>query len=208
MDTHESNALKRGKGETFRQKMLRIFYPSILKMGRKGKRGTVLMNQNKTLPVSAFYDLKITLTNGKTLSFKELKGKKVLLVNTASDCGYTGQYAELQSLHERSGQALQIIAFPANDFANQEKSDDKQIAQFCQLNYGVTFPIARKGVVLKNSDQQEVFRWLTDKNQNGWNEHAPDWNFSKYIVDENGILTHYFGPSISPLEEIFLKALE
>ena len=208
MDTHESNALKRGNSETFRQKMLRIFYPSILKMGRKGKRGTVLMNQNITVPVSAFYDLKITLTNGKTLSFQELKGKKVLLVNTASDCGYTGQYAELQSLHERSGQALQIIAFPANDFANQEKSDDKQIAQFCQLNYGVTFPIARKGVVVKNSDQQEVFRWLTDKNQNGWNEHAPDWNFSKYIVDENGILTHYFGPSISPLEDIFLKALE
>ena len=123
-------------------------------------------------------------------------------------CGYTGQYSELQSLHERFGDTLQIIAFPANDFAEQEKSNDSEIAQFCQLNYGVTFPIAVKGVVIKNTQQQQIFKWLTDKNLNGWNEHAPDWNFGKYIIDEKGILTHYFGPSVSPLQDEFLNALK
>lgn len=200
--------IKKVKGETFKQKMLRIFYPSIRKMGKRGKNGTVLINDQKEKPLSTFYNLKVTLNNGDTLNFSALKGKKVLLVNTASNCGYTGQYAELQSLHERFGDMLQIIAFPANDFKEQEKSDDKEIAQFCQINYGVTFPIAQKGMVVKNPKQQQVFKWLSDKNLNGWNEHEPDWNFSKYIIDEDGILTHYFGPSISPLENEFLDALK
>ena len=125
-----------------------------------------------------------------------------------SNCGYTAQYAELQSLHEQFGDALRIIAFPANDFAGQEKGNDNEIASFCQVNYGVTFPIALKGEVLKKAGQQDVFKWLTDKDLNGWNEHAPDWNFGKYIIDEKGILTHYFGPSVSPLDKDFMDALE
>jgi len=205
METRDSKTVKK---ETFRQKMLRTFYPSIRKMGKNGKNGTILINKKKATPFSSFYDLKAVLNNGDTLHFSSLKGKKVVLVNTASDCGYTGQYAELQSLHEQMGDSIQIIAFPANDFANQEKGDDKKIAEFCQINYGVTFPIATKRTVIKNSEQQDVFKWLSDKIQNGWNDHAPDWNFSKYVVDENGILTHYFGPSISPLEEDFLNALK
>lgn len=196
------------KNETFKQKVLRIMYPIIRKMGKKGKNGTVLINTQKTPPSSSIYDLNVDLNSGKTLSFSEFKGKKMILVNTASNCGYTGQYSELQSLHERFGNTLQIIAFPANDFAEQEKSNDTDIAQFCQLNYGVTFPVAKKGVVVKKDEQQQVFKWLTDKNRNSWNEHAPDWNFSKYIIDENGVLTHYFGPSISPLDEAFVKALK
>jgi len=208
METTDSLSTKNVKSETFRQMILRKFYPSIRKMGKNGKNGTVLFNENKIMPASSFYDLSITLNNGKKLDFSEFRGKKVVLVNTASDCGYTGQYAELQSLHESKGASIKIIAFPANDFANQEKGDDKEIAQFCQLNYGVTFPIAQKGVVIKNTDQQEVFKWLSDIKLNGWNDHCPDWNFGKYIIDENGILTHYFGPSVSPLEEDFLKALE
>ena len=190
--------------ETFKQKVLRKMYPLIRKMGKNGKNGTVLINEKKIVPISSFYDLNVVLNSGETLNFSEFKGKKVLLVNTASNCGYTGQYSELQSLHERFGDTLKIIAFPANDFAEQEKGNDNEIAQFCQLNYGVTFPVALKGVVVKKSEQQEVFRWLSDKTLNGWNEHDPDWNFGKYIIDEKGILTHYFGPSISPLEEDFL----
>jgi glutathione peroxidase len=196
------------KSETFRQKVLRKFYPFIRKMGKKGKNGTVLSNEQKTKPLSPFYDLRVTLNTGITLNFNELKGKKVILVNTASNCGYTGQYSELQTLHERYGDTLHIIAFPANDFAEQEKSNDSQIAQFCQVNYGVTFPVAKKGVVIKQKEQQEVFKWLSDKSRNGWNEHVPDWNFGKFILNEDGILTHYFGPSISPLEEEFLDALK
>lgn len=183
-------------------------YPLIRKIGKNGKNGTVLVNQTKIKPIASFYDLKAVLNSGTILDFNELKGKKVILVNTASNCGYTGQYAELQSLHERYGDRIQIIAFPANDFADQEKSNDGEIAHFCQVNYGVTFPVAKKGVVVKRTEQQEVFQWLTTKNLNGWNEHAPDWNFGKYIIDEHGSLTHYFGPSISPLDENFLNALK
>ena len=183
-------------------------YPYIRKIGRKGKNGTVLVNEDKAVPSSSFYELKVRLNSNKELLFLDFKGKKVILVNTASNCGYTAQYSELQSLHEQYGDSLQIIAFPANDFAKQEKSSDSEIVQFCQLNYGVSFLVAKKGVVIKNADQQPVFKWLTDKNQNGWNEHAPDWNFGKYIIDEHGILSHYFGPSVSPLDDEFLNALQ
>ena len=208
MKTMTSTYLEKDKKETFRQMLLRKAYPLIRKFGKKGKNGTVLVNEKKRAPVASFYDLKVSLNNGKMLAFSELKDKKVVLVNTASDCGYTGQYTELQTLHERYGDTLRIIAFPANDFAREEKGDDQKIAQFCQLNYGVTFPVAKKSVVIKNPAQHQVFAWLSDKSLNGWNDHAPDWNFSKYVIDEKGTLTHYFGPSISPLEADFLKALE
>ena len=203
-----SMTARKEKQETIKQKVLRAMYPFIRKMGRKGKNGTVLVNSNEKSPASPFYDLKARLNNGGTIGFSEFKGKKVVLVNTASDCGYTGQYSELQSLHEQFGDRLQIIAFPANDFSEQEKGNDSEIARFCQVNYGVTFSVASKGVVVKQAEQQPVFRWLTDKGMNGWNDHAPDWNFGKYIVDEQGILTHYFGPSISPLEADFVKAIQ
>lgn len=196
-----------GRNETFKQRILRKMYTVIRKMGKKGRNGTVLTNEQNAFPNSSFYNLKAVLNTGNTLDFKEFQGKKVILVNTASNCGYTGQYSELQALHERYGNTTKIIAFPANDFARQEKSNDSEIAHFCQVNYGVTFPVAKKGVVIKNSEQQQVFRWLSDKTLNGWNEHAPDWNFGKYVINENGILTGYFGPSVSPLEEDFLNAL-
>ena len=200
--------LTNAKNETFKQKILRKMYPTIRKLGKKGKNGTVLINSQNKSPNYSIYDIDITLNTGKTLNLSEFKGKKMLLVNTASNCGYTGQYSELQTLHERFGDKVQIIAFPANDFAEQEKSSDNDIAQFCQLNYGVTFPVAKKGVVLKKQNQQQTFKWLTEKNINNWNEHVPDWNFSKYIIDENGVLTHYFGPSVSPLEDNLIDALK
>ena len=193
---------------TFKQKVLRFLYPLIRKAGKLSKNGMILNNDKDISPKESFYDQQTVLSNGQTINFSAFAGKKVLLVNTASNCGYTGQYAELQSLHEKFGDKLAIIAFPANDFAEQEKSDDKEISQFCQMNYGVTFPIAKKGVVVKNAEQQPVFKWLTNHNANGWNNHAPDWNFSKYVIDEKGNLTHYFGPSISPLDREFLQAVK
>lgn len=205
MATNEVNSVK---NETFKQKVLRKMYPIIRKIGKKGKNGTVLVNAQNTKSRTSFYSLNVTLNNGEELDFTKFKGKKVILVNTASNCGYTGQYSELQTLHERYTEKIKILGFPANDFAGQEKSNDSEIAQFCQANYGVTFPVVKKGVVFKNPDQQKVFKWLSDKNLNGWNDHAPDWNFGKYIIDETGTLTHYFGPSISPLEEEFLNAIK
>ncbi|MCH8558432.1 MAG: glutathione peroxidase [Balneolia bacterium] len=194
--------------ETLKQKALRKMYPLFRKLGKSGKNGTVLINENDQKPGTSFYELQAELGSGKPVDFSGFPGRKVMLVNTASDCGYTGQYDELQSLHERMGDLLQIVAFPSNDFANQEKGSDDEISEFCRINYGVTFPVARKGEVLKSDNQQPVFQWLTSPEQNGWNDHAPDWNFSKYLIDETGTLTHYFGPSVSPLDDVVLSALE
>lgn len=177
----KTNKIKRK--ESFKQKLLRTFYPAIRKLGRKGKNGTILTNKKQITPVSSIYDLPLTLNSGEEITLLKFKGKKLMLVNTASNCGYTGQYAELQSLYDQHQDKLTIVAFPANDFAEQEKSNDNEIAQFCQLNYGVSFPLAKKGVVSKGENQQAIFKWLTDKEKNGWNEHDPDWNFSKYLVD-------------------------
>ncbi len=193
---------------TFKQKILRFLYPLIRKASKSGKNGTVIINENNATSIVSFYQQKAILNNGNLIDFSVYSGKKVLIVNTASNCGYTGQYAELQKLHEKLGDKLAIIAFPANDFAEQEKSSDNEISQFCQINYGVTFPIAKKGVVVKSKEQQPIFKWLTDKRANGWNSHQPDWNFGKYVIDEKGNLTNYFGPSISPLDSEFLKAVE
>lgn len=193
---------------TFKQKILRFLYPLIRKASKSGKNGTVISNENNAKSIVSFYQQKAILNNGNLIDFSVYSGKKVLIVNTASNCGYTGQYAELQKLHEKLGDKLAIIAFPTNDFAEQEKSSDNEISQFCQINYGVTFPIAKKGVVVKSKEQQPIFKWLTDSRANGWNSHQPDWNFGKYVIDEKGNLTNYFGPSISPLDSEFLKAVE
>lgn len=193
---------------SFRQSVLRYLYPIIVKASKSGKRGIVLKNDQKVAPKESFYEKKAVLNNGTHIDLSSLLGKKVLIVNTASNCGYTGQYAELQTLHEKMGDKLAIIAFPSNDFKEQEKGNDADIASFCQLNYGVTFPLAKKSVVLKNEGQEPVFKWLSSKEANGWCNHYPDWNFSKYIIDEQGMLTHYFGPSVSPLEKDFLEAVE
>lgn len=158
-------------------------------------------------PVS-FYTLSATLNNGDKLEFSSLKGKKVLIVNTASKCGFTRQYEGLEKLYEKYKDKLVVIAFPANDFLNQEKGTDEEIAQFCKLNYGVTFPIAKKAGVIKNAEQQEVFRWLTDKKLNGWNDQAPAWNFSKYLISEDGKLLNYFKSSVAPMNEKIINAIE
>ena len=160
-----------------------------------------------TAPPVSFYTLSATLNNGKDFSFENLKGKKVLLVNTASDCGYTPQYAELQKLYQHSKEDLEIIAFPANDFKEQEKGSDEEIATFCSVNYGVSFPLTKKAVVVKNERQHPVFNWLTSKEKNGWNDRPPSWNFTKYLVSEEGVLTHCFEPALSPLSTEVVNAV-
>jgi glutathione peroxidase len=162
---------------------------------------------NKVKPPIPFYSLFTTLNNGSQLNFDKLKNKKVLIVNTASNCGYTNQYSELQELYEKFEEQLFIIGFPSNDFKKQEKGSDEEIAEFCQINFGVSFPLAKKSVVIKSDDQNRVFEWLTCKELNGWNEQQPTWNFSKYLVNENGLLTHYFDPSVSPLSSNVIKAI-
>src|SRR5258705_9846162 len=129
---------------TLRQKFLKAIYPALMWYTRlRGKNVTGLKNEQKQPPVS-FYTLKGTLNNGTAFDFSSLKGKKVMLVNTASDCGYTRQYDALQKLYEQNEGRLVIIGFPANDFKQEEKGTDEEIAQFCKLNFGVTFPLMKK----------------------------------------------------------------
>lgn len=198
---------RNSKNMTYRQKVLKAIYPVVMWWSKfRGKNATELKNDK--LPPVSFYSLKGEKNNGDTLDFGSLKGKKVLLVNTASDCGYTNQYDDLQELSEKYRDKLVVIGFPANDFKEQEKGTDEEIAAFCKLNFGVTFPLMRKSIVKKSPDQNPVFKWLTDSTRNGWNNKPPSWNFAKYIVDEEGRLTHYFGSSISPLNKDVIKALE
>ncbi len=193
---------------TLRQSILKAIYPLWMWYSRnKENRKKILQNRNNVQPVHSFYSLSARLNNNTDLNFDSLKGKKVLLVNTASDCGYTNQYDDLQKLFETTKDKLIVIGFPANDFKEQEKGNDEEIAQFCKINFGVTFPLAKKSSV-KGEKQNEIFKWLSDKNENGWNDKQPSWNFSKYLVNEQGLLTHYFDPAISPLSEEVKKAIQ
>jgi glutathione peroxidase len=193
---------------TVRQKVLKAIYPLFTSINRLlGKSTRIIQNKNNIKPLQSFYNLNVSLNDGTTLSLKEFKGKKVMVVNTASDCGYTGQYVELQKLYQDYKGKLLIIGFPANDFKQQETNTDEEIEKFCTYNYGVSFPLAKKSVVIPSVEQNDVFRWLSSEAKNGWNDQPPSWNFSKYIINEEGVLTHYFDPAISPLSNKVLQAL-
>lgn len=168
---------------------------------------TIALNNNSVKPPVSFYSLQTELINGEILSFDKLKGKKVLLVNTASDCGFTNQYADLQKLYQHSKEDLEIIAFPANDFKEQEKGSNEEIEKFCTSNYFIRFKLAKKTSVIKTDLQNPVFQWLSRKENNGWNDQPPTWNFSKYLVNEEGMLTHFFEPVVSPVSEEVIKAV-
>lgn len=194
---------------TGRQKILKAVYPLFIGVTKLfGKNNKVMSNESLVAAPQSVYDLSVTLNNGSELPLSSLKGKKILLVNTASDCGYTNQYADLQKLYEQYQEKLVIVGFPANDFHEQEKGSDEEIGQFCKVNFGVSFPLAKKSVVVKTSEQNPVFAWLTSKARNGWNEQQPSWNFSKYLINERGVLTHYFDPSVSPMSAVVVAAVE
>ena len=172
-----------------------------------GVRSDVIENRNTVQPVSSFYDLTATAADGTVIDFNRFKGTHVLIVNTASDCGYTNQLSALEKLHRLYKEKLMIIGFPSNDFKEQEKLSDNAIASFCMANFGVTFLIVKKSFVVKGDRQNHVFDWLSNKKKNGWNDKAPEWNFSKYLVNKKGILTHYFGPGVEPLSKAITTAL-
>jgi len=192
---------------TTRQTILKLFYPVLMKLRYLLQDKKILQNEKYIEPLESFYDLSIELIDGKVFPLKHYKGKKILLVNTASDCAYTAQYEELQKLSVHFKEKLLVIGFPANDFKEEEKGNDQQIAAFCRDNFGVSFPLAKKSKVVKSIEQNEVFHWLTHKKRNGWNDKMPSWNFSKYLVNEQGILTHYFDASVSPIGHVVIKAI-
>jgi glutathione peroxidase len=150
-----------------------------------------------------FYYLSASANAGGEINFEKYRGKKLLLVNLASRCGFTPQYAELEQLHQQNND-LVILGFPSNNFGSQEPGSDEEIAAFCQLNYGVTFQLFKKGDV-KGPHRQPVYQWLTDPSKNGWNRKEPQWNFYKYLISETGDLLQVFSSAVSPLD-IPLKA--
>ncbi|MCF8222388.1 MAG: glutathione peroxidase [Bacteroidales bacterium] len=145
-----------------------------------------------------FYDNSAQTISGENFDFSSLKGKKVLIVNTASKCGFTPQYEKLQELWEHyGGDDFVIIGFPANNFMNQEPGSDTEIREFCTENYGVTFPMMSK-ISVKGKDMHPVYKWLTSKELNGVEDSKVSWNFQKYLVSENGTLEKVLKPRVKP----------
>ena len=191
-----------------KRRVFKALYPTLIKAGKLfGLKAGVEKNIEKVKPPVSFYTLKSIANNGVEIDFENLRGKKVLIVNTASNCGYTPQFSDLKWLHELYNERLVILGFPANDFKEQEKGSDEEIATFCAGTYDIKFPLMRKSVVVPSPQQNEIFKWLTNKEYNGWNNKAPEWNFSKYLIDEHGTLTHYFGPGISPVSKKIINAI-
>ncbi len=157
---------------------------------------TAVMSQTKSL-----YDFKVNTIDGKEFDFSSLKGKKVLIVNTASKCGYTPQYEQLEALYKQyGGEGFEIIGFPANNFMGQEPGSNDEIAEFCKKNYGVTFTMMEK-ISVKGKDQHPLYAWLTEKTQNGVEDAPVKWNFQKFMIDENGKYVKSIAPGTSPKDE-------
>ncbi len=149
----------------------------------------------------SFHDFVVEDIYGNTFELASLKGKKVMVVNTASKCGLTPQYEKLEALYQQyGGEQFVIIGFPANNFMNQEPGTNEEIAEFCSINYGVTFPMMSK-LSVKGKDQHPLYAWLTSKEQNGVEDSKVTWNFQKYLIDEDGSLVRSISPRTDPLDE-------
>jgi glutathione peroxidase len=152
------------------------------------------------------YDFKIKALDGSTIDFASFKGKKILIVNTASKCGFTPQYKELETLYQQHKETLVIIGFPANNFLFQEPKGNTEIAAFCQRNYGVSFPMSEK-ISVKGKNIAAIYYWLTHKKYNGFKDSNVKWNFQKYLLDEQGKLIAVFSPKTSPLSNTITQLL-
>ncbi len=156
----------------------------------------------------SFYSFKTKTIDGKEFDLASLKGKKVLVVNTASKCGNTPQYKDLEALYKKyKDRNFVIIGFPANNFLSQEPGTNKEIKEFCELNYGVTFPMMSK-ISVKGKDQDPIYKWLTNKSENGKLDAEVTWNFQKFMIDENGNLVDYASPRESPTSDKIVKWIE
>ena len=158
-----------------------------------------------TLPGGpSIHSFKVKSIDGKTIDFSSFKDKKILVVNTASKCGYTPQYEALQKVYEAHKDKLVIVGFPANNFGGQEPGSDSEIQDFCKARFGVSFPMASK-VSVKGSDMAPIYKWLTAKAENGVLDAEVGWNFGKFLLDENGKLIAYYPSKVKPDSEEILK---
>ncbi|WP_027376262.1 glutathione peroxidase [Kaistella palustris] len=163
--------------------------------------------QDKTQTMKTVYDFKVEGIDGKEINFSDFKGKKILIVNTASECGFTPQYADLEKVSKEYSDKLVVVGFPANNFGGQEPGTNAEIGAFCEKNYGVTFPLAAK-VSVKGDDTAPIFKYLTDKDLNGVKNTTIMWNFTKFLVDENGKLIDSFISTTKPTSDSITKYLK
>ncbi len=155
----------------------------------------------------SIYDFQIRAIDGSVINFSDFRGKKILIVNTASFCGYTSQYQELEMLYREYKDKLVIVGFPANNFMFQEPGSNEKIAAFCKMKYDITFPMAAK-ISVKWPWKAPIYKWLTGKRYNGFADSTVKWNFQKYLVDESGKLTHIFTHQTPPLSDEIKAAIE
>ncbi|MEM0543285.1 glutathione peroxidase [Flavobacterium sp. j3] len=161
-------------------------------------------SMNTDEQIETIYQYKVTDLYGKEFDFASLKGKKILVVNTASECGLTPQYKDLESIYEKyKDKDFVIIGFPANNFGSQEPGSNEEIAKFCQMNYGVTFPMMSK-ISVKGSDKAPIYEFLTQKSKNGLQDSEVEWNFQKYLINEQGKLIKVLSPRVLPTDPVII----
>ncbi|MEO6691024.1 MAG: glutathione peroxidase [Saprospiraceae bacterium] len=167
------------------------------------------LSGQKKMPsdIHNIYDFKIKSLQGQIIDFSSFKGKKILIVNTASKCSFTPQYEGLEKLYKLYKDKIVIIGFPANDFLRQEPGNNHEIESFCQLNYGVSFPMSAK-ISVKGKKMHPLYLWLTNEKYNHYKDSKVTWNFQKYLLDEQGKLIQIFQPSMDPMDEAIIKAIQ
>lgn len=174
---------------------LLMFFSSLFGSDHKSR---VKSNEANPKPSTSIYDFSMKAINGELIDFNIYRGKKMLIVNVASECGFTPQYEDLQKLHEQYGDKVTILGFPSNEFGRQEPGTNQEIHSFCKENYGINFQLFAKTTV-QGDDKCDLYIWLTAKELNGWNDQEPKWNFNKYLVSEEGVLLKYYSSKTSPL---------
>ena len=161
----------------------------------------------ETMNLKSVYDIKINSLQGRPIDLKQFKGKFILFVNVASKCGFTPQYRDLQNLHEAYGNRLQVIGLPCNQFGAQEPGNANEIESFCEVNYGVSFLITEK-IDVKGKNQHPIYKWLTNKAENGVSNSTVKWNFQKYLVSEEGKFVDYYYSTTNPMNKKIIKHLK
>lgn len=165
------------------------------------------VDTTEKMNLKTIYDFKVESLDGNEINFADFKGKKILIVNTASECGFTPQYADLEKLSKDYADNLVVVGFPANNFGGQEPGSNKEIGAFCEKNFGVTFPMAAK-VSVKGEDTAPIFKYLTEKELNGVKNTAILWNFTKFLIDENGHLIDCYISTTKPTSDSITKYLK
>jgi len=168
----------------------------------------IIVSALNVLSAQSFYELEATTIDGKQFKFDQLKGKNVMIVNTASKCGYTPQFEDLEKLfNEYKDKDFVILGFPSNDFLKQDPGTNEEIKDFCTKNYGVTFQMMSK-IKVKGKEMHPVYQWLTQKEKNSFADSKIKWNFQKYIIDSNGKLVAMFKTKISPYDSEIVRLLK